>query len=81
MRISTSQMQNNGVTAMQNGQSDLNVTQQQLATGKRILSPSDDVSGSTQILALNKVIDTHLQYAENANVVEGRLNQEESSLT
>lgn len=62
-------------------QSELSKTQQQVATGKRILSPSDDVYGSTQILALNKAIDTHVQYEENADVVEARLNQEEISLT
>ena len=81
MRISTSQMQDRGVTAMLDGQSELSKTQQQLATGKRILTPSDDVYGTTQILALNRVIDTHKQYGENADVVEARLNQEESSLT
>jgi len=39
------------------------------------------VYGSTQILALNKVIDTHGQYKDNSNVVEAKLVQEESSLT
>lgn len=81
MRISTSQMQDRGVTAMLDRQVALSKTQQQLATGKRILSPSDDVGGSTQILALKKVIDTHMQYSENADVVEAKLNQEEISLT
>ena len=81
MRISTSQMQARGVAAMLDRQSDLSKTQQQVATGKRILSPSDDVYGSTQILALNKVIDTHTQYRENSDVVEARLNQEEIALT
>lgn len=81
MRISTAQMQDRGVAAMLDRQSDLSQTQQQLATGKRILTPSDDVYGSTQVLALNKVIDTHEQYKENADVAAARLRQEESSLT
>ncbi|VAX04402.1 hypothetical protein MNBD_GAMMA19-1248, partial [hydrothermal vent metagenome] len=55
MRISTAQMQDRGVTAMLERQSELSKTQQQVATGKRILVPSDDVLGSTQILAFNKV--------------------------
>lgn len=62
-------------------QSDLSYTQEQVASGKRILAPSDDVLGSTQILALNKVIDTHQQYGENADVATGRIRQEESALT
>lgn len=81
MRISTAQMQDRGVTAMLDRQSDLSKTQQQLASGKRILSPSDDVLGSTQILALNKVIDTHTQFQRNSDVAETRLQQEETTLT
>lgn len=81
MRISTVQMQNRGVSAMLDNQTNVSMTQQQVASGKRILTPSDDVFGSTQILALNKVIETHQQYRENANVVESRLVQEESALT
>jgi flagellar hook-associated protein 3 FlgL len=80
MRISTVQMQNRAVTSMLDRQAELNKTQQQVASGKRILMPSDDVQGSTQILALNKIIDTNVQYSENATVVEARLVQEESSL-
>lgn len=81
MRISTTQMQDRAVTSMLQQQSDVSVTQQQLATGKRILNPSDDVLGSSQILALNKVIDTHQQYAENADAATGRVNHEEIALT
>ncbi|MDT8383120.1 MAG: flagellar hook-associated protein FlgL [Gammaproteobacteria bacterium] len=81
MRISTTQMQDRGVTAMLERQSDLSFTQQQVASGKRILAPSDDVLGSTQILALNKVIETHQQYGENADAAVGRISQEESALT
>ncbi|MDX2463628.1 MAG: flagellar hook-associated protein FlgL [Porticoccus sp.] len=81
MRISTTQMQDRAVTAMLERQSELSVTQQQVASGKRILAPSDDVLGSTQVLALNKVIDTHQQYGENADAATGRISQEESALT
>ncbi len=81
MRISTTQMQDRAVTAMLERQIELSRTQQQLASGKRILSPSDDVLGSTQILALDKVIETHRQYQENSDVADGRIRQEEISLT
>ncbi|MDX2464731.1 MAG: flagellar hook-associated protein FlgL [Porticoccus sp.] len=81
MRISTSQMQGRAVVAMLDNQADVSKTQQQVATGKRILSPSDDAYGSTLILTLNKSIDTHVQYGENANVVEAQITLEESTLT
>jgi len=81
MRISTAQMQDRGVSAMLERQSELSKTQQQVATGKRILVPSDDVLGSTQVLAFNKVIDTYTQFQENSGVAESRIQQEEVALT
>ncbi|NOX92391.1 MAG: flagellar hook-associated protein 3 [Gammaproteobacteria bacterium] len=81
MRISTAQMQDRGVAAMLERQSELSKTQQQVATGKRILVPSDDVLGSTQILAFNKVIETYKQFQENADAAESRIQQEEAVLT
>jgi flagellar hook-associated protein 3 FlgL len=81
MRISTSQMQDRAVTTMLDRQAELSRTQQQVSSGKRILSPSDDVMGTTQVLALQDLIATHKQYDENANVAEARINQEEATLT
>jgi flagellar hook-associated protein 3 FlgL len=80
MRISTAQLQERGLNAILDRQELLSHTQQQLATGKRILSPSDDVYATTQALALNKVIATHKQYQENTNVAESRLQQEETAI-
>jgi len=81
MRISTQQMQQRGVDAMLERQTTLSSTQQQLATGKRINVPSDDVLGSTQVLALNEVIATSEQYQDNADIAENRLAAEEISIT
>ncbi len=81
MRISTQQMQQRGVDAMLERQAQLSVTQQQLATGKRLTAPSDDVLASTQVLALNEVIATYGQYQSNADVAENRLAAEEISIT
>lgn len=81
MRISTTQMQDRSVATMLDRQAELSKTQQQVASGKRILSPSDDVLGTTQVLALQELIATHKQFDENANAAEARINQEEASLT
>lgn len=81
MRISTVQMQARGVAAMLDHQSDLSKTQEQVSSGKRILAPSDDVLGSTQILAFNEVIDTHKQYQKNSELAEHRLQLEDTALT
>jgi len=81
MRISTAQLHEQGLLAMLDRQEELAVTQQQLATGKRILAPSDDALGTTQVLALQQVIDSHLQFARNTDAAETRLEQEEASIT
>lgn len=81
MRISTSQMFQQGVTNMLNKQAELAKTQQQVSTGDRILSPSDDPSASTRILELNQAIETNSQYQRNADYADARLGVEESVLT
>ena len=81
MRLSTSQIYQQGVTAMLNKQAELAKTQQQLATGKQILAPSDDPAAATRILDLNQVIETTSQYQRNADYAETRLVTEETVLT
>ncbi len=81
MRISTAQMQTQAVDAMLDRQRELGHTQQQLATGKRILSPADDVIGATQVVALQQNIDSIAQFQENAGAAESRLRTEENALT
>ncbi|MFT6579131.1 MAG: flagellar hook-associated protein 3 FlgL, partial [Zhongshania sp.] len=66
MRISSSQMYTNSVTSMLNQQSKLAATQQQLSTGQRILSPSDDPVGTVRSLELNRAQDQTEQYLRNA---------------
>ena len=58
MRVSTSDFFNGSVTAMLDNQSSLSKTQLQLSTGRRILTPADDPSGSQQVLNLNQAIET-----------------------
>ena len=81
MRISTSWIFQQGVNTMLDHQTELANTQQQLATGQRILNPSDDPSASTRVLELNQMIETTKQYQRNADFAETRLNLEETVLT
>ena len=80
MRISTSQMYYQGVTAMLDKQAELARTQQQLATGQRILAPSDDPAAATQSMQLEQIIETTRQYQRNADFAESRLSLEETVL-
>lgn len=81
MRLSTSQIFQQATTAMLNKQAELAKTQQQLATGKQLLAPSDDPAAATRILNLTQVIDTTDQYQRNADFADTRLRFEETVLT
>ena len=81
MRISTNWIFQQGVNAMLDRQTGLARTQQQLATGQRILQPSDDPAAATRVLELGQLIDTTHQYQRNADYAETRLKLEESVLS
>ncbi len=81
MRISTAQIFQNGLEAMQRHQTELARTEQQLASGKRILAPSDDPSGTAESLTLREHMASLDQYGRNADAGTNRLSQEESALS
>jgi len=81
MQISTAQMFQQAVTTMQSKQTELAKTEQQLSTGLRITSPSDDPAAATRLLDLNQVIATTSQFQRNADFAETRLAIEESVLS
>ena len=80
MRISTSLLYQRGVNAIEGQQVELSDTQEQLGTGERLKSPSDDPFASTRIVALEEQSATLDQYQRNANVAKARLQTEETSL-
>ncbi|HEX6999697.1 MAG TPA: flagellar hook-associated protein FlgL [Gammaproteobacteria bacterium] len=80
MRISTAQIHTNGVIAIQRRQAELARTQQQLATGKRILTPADDPAGAVQGLRLRQRIGSVEQHERNAGYAVTRLENEEVAL-
>ena len=81
VRISTNLFFQRSTNAMLEQQSNLSHTQLQMATGERILMPSEDPSASSRILGLNGAIDTLSQYLDNANFVSSRLAQEEDAIS
>jgi flagellar hook-associated protein 3 FlgL len=80
MRISTAQLFQGSLNGMLDNQSSLNKTQMQLSTGRRILAPSDDPTGSAGALNLSQAIAATQQYQKNADTARGRLQLEESTL-
>lgn len=80
MRISTNTLYELGVSAIQQRMADLVKTQQQLAAGRRILTPSDDPVGSAQTLELNQSLSVTEQYRANITRATNALSLEDSVL-
>ncbi len=80
MRISTQMIQRLAITGILDRQNDLSKTQQQLATGKRILTPSEDPAGVTQALAYKQQLSQNEQYSSNIGRLKSRLEAEENAL-
>ncbi len=81
MRISTSMVYDQGVGGIQKQQADVLKTQQQVSTGRRILTPADDPVASASILELTQSMNVNEQNGTNANVAKNKLQLEESILT
>ena len=80
MRLSSVQIFQQGISGILDQQAKLNQTQQQLATGKRVLNPSDDPVAAVQILDITEDLALVDQYNRNGNIAEGQLALEESVL-
>ena len=81
MRISTSMIFEQGVAGMQRQQEALVKTQQQIATGRRILSPADDPTGSAQALQITQSAELNTQFRTNRDFAGAQLSLTETSLT
>ena len=81
MRIATLQSFNLGLNAILDNQSAVNTTQQQVSSGRRVLTPADDPIASTKILQLQQDLAQREQYERNMTAAENRLNLEESTLS
>lgn len=80
MRISTSQFYRQGVEVILDQQTQLNKTEVELATGKKVNTPSDDPSAAVSIMTLEESSSRLAQYQRNASQAQGRLEQEEVAL-
>ncbi|MHB9101933.1 MAG: flagellar hook-associated protein FlgL [Sulfuricella sp.] len=80
MRISTNMIYDMGVAGIQQQTSDLIKTQQQVSSGRRILSPSDDPVASARVLDLSQSQSLNKQYDTNTGSATSSLGLEESIL-
>lgn len=80
MRVSTNQIQMGAINAMLEQQDSLARVQQQVATGKRVLSPADDPVAVAQSINLKDALKRTEQLQRNIDNAEGRLTLEEGVL-
>lgn len=80
MRVASLQSFYRNVENMMRSQSALNKTQEQISTGKKVLSPSDDPFAATRILELEHAQANTDQYKKNINAAKSHLGLEEQSL-
>lgn len=73
MRISTSQMYASGTGNILNGQAEVYKTQNQLSTGRRILTPRDNPVDSTLALMTTQAKDVNATFLKNQGTASDRL--------
>ena len=80
MRISTTQIYQQGLEAFGNQQVKLAKLQQQISTGIKLTKPSDDPAASSRILELQETVSLQMQYQVNISAADTRLNLQEDTL-
>lgn len=80
MRITTNMMYEMGVSRIADQQAILNKTQQQVSTGRRILTPADDPSGASSALQVSQADGLLGQHVENRNLARNGLGIEDGVL-
>ena len=81
MRISTATIYEMGVARITDLQASLAKTQQQLSTGRRILTPADDPVGASNALEVIQSQVINAQFSTNRDVAKASLNQLDGTLS
>jgi flagellar hook-associated protein 3 FlgL len=81
MRISTNTIYQSGISKISAIQSDQSKLQQQISTGKRIASPSDDPVAAARALEVSHAQSINTKFADTRKTAELKLNTLESNLT
>ncbi|MFN2288323.1 MAG: flagellar hook-associated protein FlgL [Chromatocurvus sp.] len=80
MRLSTAQIFQQGIDNILTRQADVQQTQQQLATGRRVSTPADDPIAAVRILDITEDVQRVEQYERNGDFAESQLAFEETVL-
>lgn len=81
MPISTLTFQTNALDSLEALEAAMSTTQEQLSTGKSILTAADNPTGMAQVNQFNMELSASQQYVTNGNLASGNLNLENQALT
>lgn len=81
MRISTNQIYDAGSQGIQQGQSSLYKLQNQLSTGRRVLTPQDDPVAASQVLIKTQSMEVNAQYIDNQGQAKHQLGLVDTQMT
>lgn len=81
MRISTNTIYQAGITRISNLQSDQAKLQEQISTGRRISSPSDDPVAAARALEISSAKNANAKFSDTRQTAQLKLNTLESNLT
>ncbi len=81
MRLSSHQINQRGAQDMQRIAQEVARTQEQIASGRRIVRASDDPVGAAKIVTLRRELAARETFIANADVIENQLAQEENILS
>lgn len=81
MRISTNSMYQSGIARIGNLQSEQAKLSEQISTGRRISSPSDDPVASARALEISTAKNANAKFADTRQTAQLKLNTLESNLT
>lgn len=81
IRISSQQIFSSGINRLQDLSAQLNKTDEQIATGKRVNRPSDDPVAAARILKLDQEVKRIETFERNAQLANNRLGQEENAIS
>ncbi|MBF7072335.1 flagellar hook-associated protein FlgL [Glaciecola sp. MH2013] len=80
MRVTTNLIYNQNLRNIDTNQGNLVDIQQQLASGKKLLRPSDDPVGAAQVIRLTEELDKITQYQRNNDLTTNALELQETAL-
>ena len=80
MRLSTAGMHRSSIDAILEHQVKLSKTQNQVTTGKKFQTASEDPIGAARAAGLERKLADNAQYGRNSNIIQSRLSYEEQTL-